>query len=103
MAELARVSVDIRVHADSDFRATEIVADLRNIAETLFFPMKCVGFWDIPTKGHICPQLQRGHECPHRDGSAPEVPDGYRDTVENELGGVLEVAFPHAGVYIYLG
>lgn len=103
MAEIARVTVDIHVHTGSDFRATEIVADLRNVAETLFFPMKCAGFWDVPTKGHICPQLQRGHECPHHDGSAHELLDGYRHTVENELRGVLEVAFPHAGVYIYLG
>ena len=101
MAEIARVSVDI--HTGSDFRATEIVADLRNTAETLFFPMKCVGFWDAPTGGHVCPQLQRGRECPHHNGPAPETLDGYRGTAENELGGVLEVAFPHADVYIYLG
>ncbi len=101
MAELARVIVDI--HTDSDFRATEIVADLRNTAEILFFPMKCVGFWDVPTGGHICPRIQRGHECPHQNRPAPETLDGYRDTVENELRGVLEVAFPHADVYVYLG
>ena len=101
MAEIARVAVDI--HTDSDFRATEIVADLRNAAEILFFPMKCVGFWDVPTGGHICPQLQRGRECPHHNRPAPETLDGYRDTVENELRGALEVAFPHADVYVYLG
>jgi hypothetical protein len=95
--------VTVEISTDSDFRATEIVADLRNMAEILFYPMRCVGFWDEPTGGHICPQLQLGKDCPHRaDGLAPSQEE-YQRTVEDQLRGVLEVDFPHAGVHIYLG
>ena len=69
MADLARIVV--QVTTDSGFRATEIVADLRNTAETLFFPMHCVGFWDGPTSGHICPDEQRGQKCSHVDVEQP--------------------------------
>lgn len=92
-------SVTVNITRRGDFRATEIVADLRNASEILYYPMTCVGFWDVPTGGHICPQLQRGTECPHRD----QALETYRDTVENHLRGVIEVEYPHAGVYIYLG
>ena len=98
---MTKVTVDI--HADGDFRATEIVADLRNTAEILYFPMRCVGFWDGPTGGHICPQLQRNKECPHREWSTAAALEEYRRTVENQLRGVLEVVFPHADVRIFLG
>ena len=99
--ELTEVTIDIRT--DSDFRATEIVADLRNAAEILYFPLKSVGFWDGPTGGHICPQLQRGQECPHCGKSGEEALAEYVSTVENELRGVVEVSFPHADVHIFLG
>lgn len=94
---LERVTVEIST--GSDFRATEIVADLRNTAETLFFPMRCVGFWDSPTGGHVCPDLLKAKDCPHLGADAL---DTYQRTVEDQLRGALEVAFPHAGVYIYL-
>ncbi len=94
------IRVTIEIHTESGFRASEIVADLRNVAEILFLPMRCIGFWDVPTGGHICPQLQRREECPHKD--IPEAFEEYRNTVENELRGTLEVVFPHAEVYIYL-
>lgn len=94
--------VTIQILTGGDFRATEIVADLRNAAEILYYPMRCVGFWDMPTGGHICPQLQSGQECPHLERPASDAPDGYRRTVEDELRGALEVVFPHAGVHIFL-
>ena len=100
MVEMARVTVDIRT--ESDFRSTEVVADLRNTAEILFYPMRCVGFWDIPTGGHICPQLQAGKECPHRGRPEDDAQEEYRRTVGDDLRGALEVVFPHAGVHIYL-
>ena len=99
MAELARVVV--QATTESGFRATEIVADLRNVAETLFFPMDCVGFWDGPTGGHICPDEQRGRKCSHLDVEQPL--EGYRRLVRDRLKGALEVAFPHADVYIFMG
>ena len=99
MADLARVVVEVTT--DSGFRATEIVADLRNAAEILFFPMHCVGFWDGPTGGHICPDEQRGQRCSHLGAEQPL--DGYRRLVRDRLKGAVEVAFPHADVYIFLG
>ena len=96
-------TVTVDIHTDTDFRATEIVADLRNTAEILFHPMRCVGFWDGPTGGHICPQLQGGGECPHRDRAPNEALEEYQRTVEVQLRGALEVVFPHADVRIYLG
>ena len=95
-------SVTVEVHTDGVFRASEIMADLRNIAEVLFHPMRCVGFWDGPTGGHICPQLQRGQQCSHGNRPPAEALENYQRTVEDELHGVLEVVFPHADTHIYL-
>ena len=90
----------INIESIGVFRASEVVADLRNVAEILLLPMRCIGFWDVKTQGHICPHLQKGHDCPHK--TAPDGLEAYRETVENELRGAVEVVFPHAKVYIYL-
>ena len=95
-------SVTVDIHTESGFRATEILADLRNVAEVLFYPMMCVGFWDGPSGGHICPQLQRGEECSHSNVPGPEPLAAYRLTVEDQLRGSIEVVFPHADVNIFL-
>ena len=43
------------------------MADLRNVAETLFFPMRFVAFWDTQADGaHLCRQEERGQECLHK-------------------------------------
>ena len=93
-------SVTVNLSTVGKFRSSEIVADLRNVAEILFHPMRCVGFWDMSTSGHICPQIQRNEECNHVGVSAVDI---YRDLVEREMGCVIEVHFSHADVFIYLG
>ena len=95
--------VTVRITARDGFRASEIVADLRNAAETLFHPLRCVGYWDGPSRDHLCPQAMRQASCPHV--LAPEesgyIP--YAQTVDEDLQGFLEVAFPHADVSVFLG
>ena len=95
--------VTVVIQQDNGFRASEIIADLRNAAETLFHPLKLVGFWDSQADGmHICPQEARKKECPHRLPSGDPRRVDYAQTVEEEMDGRLEVSFPHAGVQIYL-
>ena len=95
--------VTINIDTESDFRASEIIADLRNTAELLYHPMKLVGFWDLCTDGHMCPQIQKGNKCTHREKSREQALKEYRVIVEQELHGVMEINFPHANIYIYLG
>ena len=95
-----RVTVDIE--AEGGTRASEIIADLRTAAETLYFPMKLVGFWDHRADMHLCPQEERRQECPHRlpDRDAGRL--DYELTLQRERRANLEVTFPHAGIAIYL-
>ena len=58
--------VTINIDCDGSARASEIIADLRNVAETLFFPMKLAGFWDAQADIHLCPDEERGEACFHR-------------------------------------
>ena len=94
--------VEIAVKTRSGYRASEMMADLRNAAELLFFPMRSVGYWDLSSSDHGCPQAQLGHTCPHL--LPPEAPGfvDYLVTVERDLDGVLDIFFPHARVHIYL-
>ena len=39
-------TVKVTVEENEVFRPSEILADLRTVAETLFHPMRLVGFWD---------------------------------------------------------
>ncbi len=59
---MERVVVEIRT--EGDYRGTETVADLRNAAETLYFPIRLVGFWDRRVDMHLCPQEERQQPCP---------------------------------------
>ena len=95
--------VQVNVTPRAVFRATEVIADLRNVAETLFNPLKLVGFWDNQAGGiHLCPQEQTGGECPH---NLPEDDPRYQDytvTAGNHMRAKLEVYFPHAALLVYL-
>ena len=93
---MRRVIVDIR--PEDGLQPTEIVADLRNAAELLFDPMRCVAFWDDRTSNHQCPQQSSGRPCPHTEQGLEK----YQQLVERNMQAVLEVFFPHAGVHIYL-
>lgn len=94
--------ITLAVETESHARASEILADLRSVAETLYFPMKMVGFWDYGADLHLCPQEERREVCPHK------LPAGHPDRVEyvrtlqRERKASLELHFPHAGVKIYM-
>ena len=95
-----RVTVNIIVTGEC--RPTEIIADLRSVAETFFYPMKLVGFWDDRADMHLCPQEERRQACPHKlPPSDPGFVD-YKRTLQRERRAQVEVVFPHAGISIYL-
>ena len=95
--------VQINIEVEGGFRATEIIADLRNVAETLFSPLKLVGFWDEQADGmHLCPQEQLGRECVHKLPLEDPRHEYYAVTADDYMRAVLEVRFPHAGLIISL-
>ena len=98
---MERIVIDITT--DGDYRATETVADLRNAAETLYFPMRLVGFWDKRADMHLCPQEERRQPCPHGLPEDDPAARRLRAAATADRGGSLEVFYPHAGVAIYLG
>ncbi|MDA1188444.1 MAG: hypothetical protein O2854_02015 [Chloroflexi bacterium] len=94
--------VTVNIENDGESRATEIIADLRAVAETLFFPMKLVGFWDYHKDMHLCPQEERRLVCPHELANDDPKFVEYAMTLQRERGANIEVSFPHAKVSIYL-
>lgn len=95
--------VQITIEAEGSFRATEVIADLRNVAETLFSPLKLVGFWDDQADGmHLCPQEQLGRECLHKLPSDDPRYVDYITTADKDMRAVLQVSFSHASLIIYL-
>ena len=96
-------TVKVEIEGNEVFRASEVVADLRNVAETLFHPLRLVGFWDDQADGmHLCPYESSSRECPHHLPVGDPGRIEYFKTAERDLDAVLEVVFPHAGVHIYL-
>ena len=96
---LARIAVNL--DGPAEFRGTEIIGDLRVIAETLYYPFKFVAFWDGQTGNHLCPQTQAGGACTHSPDDAGRA--AYAVAVEDEMKGEIEVFFPHADLSIFLG
>ena len=94
-------SVVVSIETDSGYRASEVVADLRNAAETLYFPMKLVGFWDTRAGLHLCPQEERRQPCTH-DTDGEQAIDAYAAALQRDRKASLEVVFPHAQIRIYL-
>ena len=94
--------VTITIATEGGSRPSEILADLRAVAETLYFPMRLVGFWDSRIDVHLCPQEERRERCPHKlpEGDSDRV--DYETTISRERRGSLKVLFPHAGIAIYL-
>ena len=86
----------------SQSRATEVISDLRIVAETFFGPMKMVGFWDRQEDMHLCPFLERHKECPHTENISGESFPSYERTLERERQASLAVIFPHANVTLYM-
>ena len=95
-----RVTIAIKTEGGS--RPSEIIADLRAVAETLYFPMRLVGFWDSQADMHLCPQEERREECPHKLPPGHAAAVDYETTISRERRGSLQVVFPHAGISIYL-
>ena len=95
--------VTINIVTDSGMRASEIMADLRNVSETLYYPMKLVGFRDHRLDLHLCPQEERREVCPHRLlDSDPRYVD-YETHLQRSRYANLRLDFPHADISIYLG
>lgn len=94
--------VVVKILGNQDFRSSEIVADLRNVSEILYYPLKCVAFWDVETYGHVCPHLLSKDNCPHKLDTPSASLRAYRRTAETNLRSIVEIHFIHAGVYIYL-
>ena len=96
--------VAIIIDTADDVWATQAMADLRNVAENLYHPLREVGFWDVNAEeAHLCRFLAVGKVCPHiLDQSDPDWVS-YVETVEQEMRVTMEVYFPHADVYVYLG
>ena len=95
--------VTVQKQTPGGFRATEIMADLRQVAQTLYHPLRPITFWDIDAENaHLCPQQNQGQQCPHVSPATDPNHVEYVHTVEHQMNGILEVYFPHAQVYIYL-
>lgn len=94
--------VTVSIETDSGIRPSEIVADLRSAAETLYYPMTVVGFWDYRLDIHLCPQEERRMPCPHRLPCGHRGRVDYRATMERERQANLEVFFPHADIALFL-
>ena len=95
-------AIKFSLSTTSGYRATESPADLRRASETLFHPMKMVGYWVGPSQDHLCPPGKLGLTCPHVLAPDDAKFVDYVAYVERELDGVLDVYFPHASVHIYL-
>lgn len=92
----------VAIETDSEARASEIIADLRSVAETLFYPMKLVGFWDHRANMHLCPQEERRETCPHNLPADHPNRVEYVSTLQRERRASIELNFPHAGITIFL-
>ncbi len=92
----------VRIETESKYRPTEIMGDLRIIAETLYFPMRLVGFWDEAADTHMCPETELARPCPHNvpEDDPSYVP--YSRSMERLKQAVVEVVFPHANVRMFL-
>ena len=94
-------SVTIQIDGQA-FRATEVISDLRIVAETLYGPMKMVGFWDRHQNIHLCPFVERHQDCPHEDEILATRFTSYEKTLQRERQASLAIDFPHADITLYL-
>jgi hypothetical protein len=93
------ITVDI---AKGAFRPTEILAELRIVAETLYAPMKMVGFWDKDEGMHLCPEVEKHKPCLHDPENPGERFLSYVKTLERERQATLAILFKHSGITVYL-
>ena len=94
--------VTVAIETRSGLRASEILADLRSVAETLYYPMKLVGFRDHQQGMHLCPHVERRRPCPHELPESDPAHVDYELTLKRERQANLRLDFPHARITLYL-
>ena len=94
--------VVVNIETQGDIRASETMADLRNVVENLYFPMRIAGFWDFQADVHLCPQEERRQDCPHSLGDTATRQSAYIETLQKERNANVEVYFPHARLSFYM-
>lgn len=90
------------IETESKYRPSEIMGDLRIVAETLYFPMRLVGFWDEAADTHMCPETELARPCPHTVPEDDPAYVPYTRSMERLKQAVVEVVFPHANVRMFL-
>ena len=92
----------INISGKENYRPTEVLSDLRIVAETMYGPMKMVGFWDFEKDIHLCPHIEKRKQCPHKlNESDPNYVD-YETTLMRERQATLSISFPHAKTTLFL-
>lgn len=94
--------IKIKIHTAGTARPSEIIADLRSVSETLYFPMQMVGFWDKLNNNHLCPSEQQLEKCTHIDSKAKMNLINYEKSLSRERRASLQITFSHASIIIYL-
>ena len=95
-------TIEINLINNKKFRASEIIADLKSISETLYFPMQMVGFWDKLNNNHLCPSEQQLKKCTHIDSKKEISLINYQKSLSRERRASLQITFSHASIVIYL-
>ena len=94
--------ITINISGKENYRPTEVLSDLRIVAETMYGPMKMVGFWDFEKDIHLCPHIEKRKECPHKlNQSDPNYVD-YETTLMRERQATLAISFPYAKTTLFL-
>lgn len=96
------IIVTVNIEPNTPYRASEALADLRNAAESMYFPMTMAGFWDSRVDMHLCPDEQLRKDCTHRLPSGQLDTIAYSRSLERERQAMIQLEFPHAEIIIYL-
>ena len=95
-------TITINIDGHHNYKPSEIISDLRIAAETLYCPMKFVGFWDYQKDMHLCPQIDKHQSSPHSLDENDAHFVSYSTTLERERNATLAMWFPHANITLYL-
>ena len=102
MSKLNQIVVEVNISPQNKFRPTEIIADLRNVAETLYHPLKLSGFWDERASEHLCFDKNKGDICRHLTSEGVFSMELYLQDNRPLSKHTMIVKFPHAGIWILL-
>ena len=97
---MEEVTLDIK--GQGVLRLTEIISDLRIVAETFKGSMKMVGFWDYKKNMYLSPQMERRLACQY--SLQENYPNfvSYISTLERKRHCNFAVSFTHAEITLYL-